>query len=123
MFLTIKGKIQSGQRRGRRIGFPTINIPVPRGLKKDLWGIYFSLIKIDDKFYPGVTHLGPIKTFSLRKKTCETYLLTLRDDLYGKEIEKKMVFKFREIEKYPTIKALKNQIKRDVAAAKKFFGL
>lgn len=123
MFLTIKGKIKLGRRRGRRIGFPTINIPVPRGLKKDQWGIYFSLIKIDDKFYPGVTHLGPIKTFSLRKNTCETYLLTLRDDLYGKTIEKKMVFKFREIEKYPTIKALKNQIKKDVAAAKKFFGL
>ncbi len=125
MFLTIKGKVKSGYRRGRRIGFPTVNLPIPRGLKlnKDQWGIYFSLVKIGDKVYPGVTHLGPLKTFSLRKKTCETYLLTLQTDLYDQEIEKKLIFKFRDIEKYPTIVALKKQIKKDVKAAKKFFGL
>lgn len=125
MFLTIKGKVKSGYRRGKRIGFPTVNITIPRGLKikKDQWGIYFSLVKIDGKTYPGVTHFGPLKTFSLRKKTCETYLLTVRQDLYHQNIEKKLIFKFREVEKYPTISALKRQIKKDVKAAKNFFGL
>ncbi|NUM25501.1 MAG: hypothetical protein HUU49_02620 [Candidatus Buchananbacteria bacterium] len=121
--MTITGEVKTGQRRGKRIGFPTINVSVPRGLKKDQWGIYFSLVNIDGKVYPGVTHLGPVKTFSLRNKTCETYLLTLRDDLYGTRVQKKLIFKFRDIEKYPTVAALKRQIKKDVTAAKKFFGL
>ena len=123
MFLKITGKVKSGYRRGRRIGFPTVNLAVPRGITKDQWGIYFSLVKIGDKIYPGVTHLGPLKTFSLRKKTCETYLLTLKSDLYGQDIEKKLIFKFRDVEKYPTIAALKKQIKKDIEAAKHFFGL
>lgn len=73
--------------------------------------------------YPGVTHLGPVKTFSLRRRTCETFLLTLRRDLYGATVEKKLLFKFRDIEKFPTAKALKKQITNDIRAAKKFFGL
>ena len=122
-FLVLSGKIKGGYKRGRRLGFPTINISVPHLVKKDQWGIYFSLVKIDDKFYPGVTHLGPPKTFSLSRATCETHLLTLRNNLYNKKIEKRLIFKFREVEKFLSIKDLKKQIKKDIKAAKNFFGL
>src|SRR3989344_4753423 len=121
--IVLKGKVASGKGRGRRIGFPTVNIPVSRRIKKDQWGIYFSIVKVDDKFYPGATHLGPVKTFFSRTPTCETYLLTLQDNLYGKTIEKKLMFKFRDIEQFPNLAKLKKQIKKDVKAAKKFFGI
>jgi riboflavin kinase/FMN adenylyltransferase len=122
-FITIRGKVKNGKKIGSRIGFPTINISIPRGITKDRWGIYFTLVRIDHHMYPGVTHLGPVKTFSLRRRTCETFLLTLRRDLYGATVEKKLLFKFRDIEKFPTTKALKKQIANDIKAAKKFFGL
>lgn len=122
-FITIAGTVKDGKKRGRRIGFPTINLPVPRSVKKEQWGIYFSFVKIGNNVYPGVTHLGPVKTFSLRRKTCETFILTLRHDLYGKHVEKKLILKFRDVEKFPTVAALRRQIARDVVAAKKFFGL
>ena len=121
--LTIAGTIQGGKKRGRRLGFPTINISVPRSVAAADWGIYFSLTRIDGLWYPGVTHLGPPKTFSIRNATCETYLLTLTGDLYGKKITKKLIFKLREVERFPTVAALKQRIKKDVIAAKKFFGL
>lgn len=105
------------------MGFPTINIPIPGNIKKDQWGIYFSLVKIDGKFYPGATHLGPVKAFNPLKKTCETYLLTFHKDLYNEEVEKRLLFKFREVENFPDAKALKKQIKKDIKKAKKFFGL
>ena len=122
-FITIRGKVQGGKKVGSRIGFPTINVPIPRGITNGQWGIYFTLVKIDHHIYPGVTHLGPIKTFSLRRRTCETFLLTLRRDLYGETVEKKLLFKFRDIERFPTVHALKKQITQDIKAAKKFFGL
>jgi len=122
-FVTIKGKVKAGEKKGRRLGFPTINVAIPRFIKKNQWGIYFSLIKINHKIYPGVTHLGPVKTFSLGRKTCETYLLTLNHNLYNKAVEKKLIFKFREIERFPNVAKLKKQIKKDIKAAKKFFGL
>jgi len=124
MFLTIKGKVKHGNKRGRRLGFPTINIPFPRSISKDQWGIYFSIVKIDGKFYPGATHLGPIKSFPpFSKKNCETYLLNLNKDLYDVEVEKRLIFKFRDIEKFPDAKRIKKQIKKDIKAAKKYFGL
>ncbi len=123
MFLTISGKVKHGNRRGRRLGFPTINVPVPRSIKKSQWGIYFSLVTINGKIYPGATHLGPVKSFNPFDKTCETFLLTFNKDIYNTKVEKKLIFKFREVEHFPTIKALKKQMKKDIKAAKKFFGL
>ena len=122
-FITIEGKVKVGRKIGKKIGFPTINIVVPRSFKKDCWGIYFSLIKIGDKFYPAITHLGPPKTFQLSKATCESYLLTLKQNLYHKSVKKRLLFKFREVEQFPNVSRLKKQIKKDIKAAKKFFGL
>lgn len=112
-----------GKKLGKKLGFPTINIAVAKAVKKNQWGIYFSLVKIDGKLYAGVTHLGPPKTFSLSRATCETHLLAFRGDLYNKLVEKKLIFKLREVEKFPNVAKLKKQIKKDVKAAKKFFGL
>jgi len=115
--------VAAGKKIGRKIGFPTINIKVGREVKKTLWGIYFSLVKIDGRLYPGVTHLGPPKTFHLSRATCETHLLTLKKELYGQTIEKKLIFRLRDVEKFPNVRQLKKQLSRDVKAARKFFGL
>ena len=124
MFLTVKGKVKPGRGKAKKkLGFPTINISFPRSVKSNQWGIYFSLIKIDNKFYPGITHLGPVKSSIIGLKSCETYILNLNEDLYGKSVEKRLIFKFREIEKFPNWSKLRKQIKKDVKAAKKFFGL
>ena len=105
------------------MGFSTINIPVPKSLKSKSWGIYFSLVKIGEKIYPGVTHLGPVKTFSLRPPTCETHLLTVKSNLYNKTVEKKLIFRFREVERFPSIRQLKKQIKKDIQMARRYFGI
>jgi len=123
MFLVLQGEVSTGRGQGKKLGFPTINIPVAKVIRKNQWGIYFSLVKIGDKFYPGVTHLGPAKTFKLSRATCETHLLTLKGDFYNKSVEKKLIFKVREIEQFPDVKKLKKQIKKDIKAARRFFGL
>ncbi len=122
-FFTLKGKVETGKKFGRKIGFPTINIKVPSSVKKDRWGVYFSLVKINEGIYPGLTHLGPPKTFSLHRATCETHLLTWKGDLYGQPVEKKLLFRFREIQNFSHVKQLKNQLKRDVKVARKYFGI
>lgn len=123
MFLVLQGKVHAGKGQGKKLGFPTINIPVSKVVRKNQWGIYFSLVKIGDKLYPGITHLGPAKTFQLTRATCETYLLSLKGNFYNKPVEKKLIFKVRDIEQFPDIKQLKKQIKKDAKAAKEFFGL
>ena len=106
------------------MGFPTINQPVPRDVKNDEWGIYFSITKIDRRVFASLTHLGPPSTFGLKRATCETYILKFPDRaLATSEITVKLLLKFREIEAFPTIAKLKKQIRLDVKLAKKFFHL
>ncbi|OGY46096.1 MAG: hypothetical protein A3A24_03700 [Candidatus Buchananbacteria bacterium RIFCSPLOWO2_01_FULL_46_12] len=121
--ITIVGKLKSGRRIGRTIGFPTLNIPVSRVIKKDQWGVYFSLLKINGRIYPALTHLGPPKTFKLGRATCESYLLYFREKSPIIEVKKTLLLKLREIKNFPSIKELKKQIRQDVKAAKHFFGL
>lgn len=122
-FIEISGKVKKGKKLSKDLGFPTINIPVPRSIAKKNWGIYFSLVKIDGRIYPGVTHLGKPKTFQIAHNTCETYLLNFNKDLYGKNVSKKLIFKLRDIIKFPSVKELKKEMAKDVKAAKKFFGM
>jgi len=121
--LILKRKVVAGRKQGRNLGFPTINIAVPRTIKKDHWGIYFSLVKVGQKVYAGITHLGPVKTFGLKKPTCETHVLNFFGDLYNQPIEKKLILKFREVQKFVSASHLKKQLTNDIVAAKKFFGL
>lgn len=121
--LIIDGVVKHAKGRGARIGFPTINIDVPQIVKKADWGVYFSLITINRRVYPAITHLGPPKTFHLSRATCESYLLTFCGNLYGESVKKRLIFKLRDIQNFSGIKNLKKQIQKDIKAAKKFFGL
>lgn len=123
-WIVLKGKVKIGRQVGRRLGFATINIPASRlKVKKSDWGVYLSLVRLDDKIYPGVTHLGPARTFNLLRPTCETHLLTLKKDLYGQKAEKRLLVKIREVKQFDNLAKLKNQIKKDVKMARKYFGL
>ncbi len=121
--LILEGRVKTGRKIGTNLGFSTINISVPHTVKKKQWGIYFSFVKIGDKFYPGITHLGPPKTFSLSNATCETHILNFKGNLYNKKVIKRLIFKFRDVEKFPNIVKLKKQIKKDIKLARKFFGI
>lgn len=122
MSLVIEGRVKPGRGRGKTIGFPTINIPVPRSIKRRQWGIYVSVVRVGDTVYPGVTHLGPPATFQPRA-TCETFFLTFRRQLYGQWVQKRLLLKLRDIERFPNVRLLKKQITADVRAARKFFKL
>ncbi len=121
--ITISGAVIGGKKIGGKLGFPTINIQYPSGVAPRDEGIYCSLVWIGGKVYPGITHLGIIKTFTPHRRTCETYLLTMNGDLYGKQVTKKLMYKVRPVERFSTAAALVRQIKKDITIAKNFFGL
>jgi riboflavin kinase/FMN adenylyltransferase len=50
------------------------------------------------------------------------HLLDFNADLYGHEIEVTFVEKLRDERKFPSLDALKEQMTRDVAAARALFG-
>ena len=79
----IEGPVIDGERRGRRIGFPTINILPPQGRVLPPNGVYATVTKIQGKKYPGVSYIGSRPTFGRGQIILETHLFDFDGDLYG----------------------------------------
>lgn len=115
-FFELKGRVVKGDQRGRKIGFPTLNIedtttqvPGP--------GVYATLVEIDGKNYPSVTHVGELPTFHISTPRVETHVLNFDQDLYGKWVKLSFVKKVRSVQKFSNATELKNQIEKDINEA------
>ena len=56
----IRGKVRSGAKRGKSLGFPTANILLHQKIPE---GIYASIVTIKEKAYYAATFIGGAKTF------------------------------------------------------------
>ena len=114
----LTGPVEEGARRGRQLGFPTANVrPGPRRtLPAD--GVYAAVVPIDDKEWRAVVNLGPRPTFAEEERLLECHLLDYSGDLYGAELPVEFVDRIREVCKFPSIDALREQIARDADAAR-----
>ncbi len=107
-------EVVSGDRRGRTIGFPTVNQKYPRELIPLKFGVYKSKILIDGKEYKGITNIGIRPTFKTDYIISETYIIDFSGDLYGKEITTVPTRFVRGEVKFSSAEELKNQIERDI---------
>ncbi len=120
----IEGVIRSGRQVGRTLGAPTINIAAPRDLDDEEWGVYCSLVSVKGVTYPALTHLGPPKTFFLSRPTCESFLFRFNEvSKDNTPVSIRLLFRLRGVEKFSSVKKLKQQIQEDIKKGKKFFGL
>ena len=117
---SINGKIIHGQKKGRTIGFPTINIPIKRKISPVL-GVFATTVEIDGVVYQGVCNIGNRPTVNGTKILLEVFLFDFDRDAYG--LEAKVIFKhkIRDEEKFDNFEALKQQIELDTQQAKAYF--
>ena len=119
---TVEGEVVHGDRRGRTIGFPTLNIVLPDG-SEPFQGIY--AVKVRDAASPGSPHwqgagyFGRRPTFASEKTFLEVYLLGFSGDLYGKTMLVEFIDVIRPDRRFDTIDDLVAQMKRDCAEAEK----
>lgn len=113
-------KVVSGNKRGRLINFPTINLepPVEKMLPPD--GAYVSLVVVDGKIYKGITNVGKNPTFNNENRTVETYIIDFNEEIYGKEVLVGFYKSIRTETKFDNIEALKNQLSKDKEYALSF---
>lgn len=106
-----------GDARGRTLGYPTLNQPLPSGICKMKFGVYISKVMFDGVTYKGITNVGVRPTYLSKTPLCETYIIGFKGDAYGKTITL-MPEKFvREEEKFHSVTELKNAIEHDVKIA------
>lgn len=120
----VSGIVEHGNRLGRTIGFPTINIiPSANKLLPD-FGVYITKVTIDGESYQGVTNVGCKPTIEGKNPIgIETYILDFNQDVYGKNACVTFLKKIRNECKFPNIEALSEQMRIDVNKAKDYFSL
>ncbi len=103
-----------GDKRGRTIGFPTVNQNYPNELVKLKFGVYKTKVLIDDKIFDGITNIGKRPTYETDYIISETYIKNFSGDLYDKELTIIPQKFLREEKKFSSIYELKEQIKVDL---------
>jgi len=116
------GRVVEGDRVGRTLGFPTANIDVA-GLILPPDGVYAAHALVNGKPRRAVVNLGMRPTLRSPKPLfqAEAHLLDFEGDIYGQRLELVFIDKLRGEQRFPSMDALKEQIRRDIAAAKELF--
>ncbi len=118
---SVAGPVVHGKELGRKLGFPTANVAVPKGKALPDFGIYVVKVKTKTGIYPAVASLGCHPTVPEGDITLEAYLLGWSGDLYDQRVQVKFLKYIRPEIKFENVEALKEQMARDEQAARNYF--
>jgi len=121
-------EIRSTQARGRGIGtrllVPTVNLAAYDG-QLPAFGVYVTRLTVAGRNFQAVTNVGNRPTFGAASFAVESYILNFEpielDDQTPLELE--FLHRLRGEREWPSPEALKAQIFKDVAKAKRYFRL
>lgn len=115
------GRVLHGDKLGRTLGFPTANIrvghqPLPvRGV--------FTVEVFGHETEPlrGVANVGVRPTVDGLRNRLEVHLFDFDGDLYGRHLHVDLLHRLREERRFESLDALREQIGRDIVAARAWF--
>jgi riboflavin kinase/FMN adenylyltransferase len=110
----LEGRVVGGDKRGRRLGFPTANLEPAPGQALPTGGVYACRAYRNGQAYSAMTNIGRHPTFGGGKQLIETYLIDYQGDLYGRELALDFIERLRDEKKFDTAEQLEEQIAEDV---------
>jgi len=119
---TISGHVVHGQKLGRSIGFPTLNLRVAHK-HPALAGIFVVQVHgLADQPLPGVASVGVRPTVDDSGRVLlETHVFDYAEHSYGKLIRVEFLKKLRDEEKFIDVPTLTAAIARDAEQARAYF--
>ncbi|MEM8778334.1 MAG: bifunctional riboflavin kinase/FAD synthetase [Cyanobacteria bacterium P01_G01_bin.49] len=115
----LQGMVVKGQQVGRTIGFPTANLQLPSDKLLPRRGVYRVHVQLTpQEFVRGVMNIGSRPTVNGQVPTAEVHLLDWSGNLYGQTLTVQLEKFLRPEQKFPSLDALKSQIRRDCQIAK-----
>ena len=132
------GIVAHGDHRGRELGFPTANLPVPRDLACPADGVYAGWVtRLDGRDahgaalpggdeparWPAAISVGTNPTFDGVQRRVESYVLGRTDlELYGAPIAVEFIARLRGQVRFEGIAALIDQMSEDVRRSYEILG-
>lgn len=111
-----ESKVFKGNKQGRTIGFPTLNLNPFVLPKEQKEGVYASLVKHDGNTYKGALFLGPRIMLNETKQVLEIYLFDFSKEIYDQTVQFQILDYIREVQNFASLDELKSQIKKDIMA-------
>ncbi len=121
----VAGTVTKASGRGRKLGFPTANIGVPKIFVIPKDGVYLGRVKISgsSKKLPALVNIGDNPTFGNNKKWIEAFIINFNENIYGKKIKIYFLKRLRDEIMFGSEDELVAQIKIDLENAVKYFKL
>lgn len=115
----IRGDIMEGEKRGRKLGFPTANLETDWELIPKI-GVYATYAYVEGKRYQSITNIGFRPTFGENRLLIESHLFNFSDNVYNKPMKIEFMHRLRDERRFGGIDELVLQIKKDVEEVKNF---
>ncbi|WP_114743634.1 bifunctional riboflavin kinase/FAD synthetase [Falsibacillus pallidus] len=121
---TTAGTVIHGDKRGRKIGFPTANIEFNDDFLVPLKGVYAVRLHVNNTWHDGVCNIGFKPTFKNPDEysmSIEVHILDFDRSIYGEEVLVEWHKRIRDEMKFSGIDQLIEQIAKDKETAKEYF--
>ena len=113
---TYAGEVVNGDRRGRKLGFPTANLEIADHRAMLPNGAYSVRVKVRGQTYRGIANIGDNPTFKVARRRLEVFIDDFSGDIYGEEIFVSFVNKLRDEKTFASVEELKAQLNEDLRA-------
>jgi len=117
-------KVAHGRRIGSsKLGFPTVNLHIYPPVIVPAHGVYATRVWFDGQYHQAVTNVGVRPTLhdSDGQVTVEGFILDFDGDLYGKKLRMEFFHRLRGEQRFPTMQALADEIRRNADQTREYF--
>jgi riboflavin kinase/FMN adenylyltransferase len=113
---SVRGRVVHGERMGRKLGFPTANLKIPLSARppRGVWRVLVKGTTVGEKI--GACNVGVRPTLGGVRLVVEVHIPGFKGDLYGRTLSLSFLSKLRSERRFPSLNALKAQIRKDVAS-------
>ncbi len=116
------GLIVEGDKRARKINFPTANV-LPGNHIIPRKGVYCIEAYLKNQKYLGISNFGERPTVDGSKLLLETHIFNFNEEIYGNELTVRFLTFIRPEQKFANFDELAKQIKKDIETAKKYHNI
>ncbi|WP_113908248.1 bifunctional riboflavin kinase/FAD synthetase [Aliidiomarina celeris] len=119
------GRVSHGEKNGRKLGFPTANLPLRR-LHSPLKGVFAVSVVLQTQpgkfeWHQGVANIGKRPTLAGQQMQIEVHIFNFNASIYGAHMQVYPEFHIRDEQPFASLQALQEQIAKDTAMAKHWF--
>ncbi len=114
----LNGIVIHGDKRGRKIGYPTANLKAEHPNKvipKN--GVYAVKVRVGEEWFGGMMNIGHRPTFDKIELRLEVNIFNFDEDIYGQTIQIRFIERLRDEVKFSGVEELIDQLGSDKKVA------